>query len=174
MFLSSCETCLVYSACTKVVEVRETLTTVKLGMCKKLHSILYSHWDPKTDWAVSRAIETNGTSILECCWTPGLCWCFFWVQYSCLRAVLSEWVCVHVFDILGTGGERGQSAASLSHIVGRSRIVGSSLLFTGVGAHTPGPRPHPRYLLWYMHLSFTVCPKTNNVSFGSKIEDKAI
>lgn len=32
-------------------------------------------------------------------------------------------VCLCVFDILGTGGERGQIAASLSHIIGQLSFI---------------------------------------------------
>lgn len=121
MLLICGEWCVVSAPCSKATEVRKILSTVRLSKCKKLHSILYSHWGPETDRSDSRPIETNGTSILECYSILRACWCIFGHSsflrgYICAYRSLCVFVCVS--DILGRAGERGQIADSLSHITG--------------------------------------------------------
>lgn len=119
----------------KATKVREILSTMRLSKCKKLHSILYSHWGPKADRADRRPIETNGKSISE--YSHALLVHFgalavsTRLQYVCVYLlVCCVYMCVRYF--LGMGCERGQIAASLSHIIGQ-------LCFIHKNKSTPPP-----------------------------------
>lgn len=121
--------CLVHSPHSKARKVGETLSRVSLSKCKKLHSILYSHWGPKTDRSDSRPIETNWTSILECCSSLGPWWCilghgsFRWA-YVCVVPFLC--VLVYVDSMSDTGLGNKDKLLLLIHT-----SLNSSLLFTG-------------------------------------------
>lgn len=88
---------------------------------KKLHSILYSHWGPKTDRA--GWLRQMGRAYWNAILLSGLVGAF-WAMFISTGPMCSCMsVCLCVFDILGTGGERGQIAASLSHIIGQLSFI---------------------------------------------------